>query len=67
MMPSDAEDTNVDGDQDVTEGRKLKLAISREQNDDPDESGRDLQPPGETIVWMPTRPAKDDGDDEQQC
>ena len=57
-----AKNADVDRDQRVDERRKLKSAIGRRENDQPDDSRKNLETPGETIVRMNSRPDKNDRD-----
>jgi hypothetical protein len=51
-----AKNADVDCNQRVNEGRELKSAIRRRENDQPDDSRKNFETPGETTVRMNSRP-----------
>jgi hypothetical protein len=59
-MPADAQDRDVKRDQRVNEGGELKSPVGRGENDQPADSGKNFQPPGEPIVRVDSGPSENE-------
>src|ERR1700676_1255048 len=66
VMTADAQQTNVQRDQRVTERGKTKPAISCAENDETGKTVKDFQPPRQSIVRLPARPGEDNKNKEEQ-
>jgi hypothetical protein len=54
VMTTDAQDANVKCDQRVTKCGKAKSTVRGRENNEADQAGKNLQPPGKSIVRLPT-------------
>ena len=61
-MAADAENADVNSDQGVNECGELKSAVSGGQNDQPDDSRKNFEPPSEPIMRMNSGPDENDRD-----
>ena len=65
-MPADAQDRDVKCDQRVNESGELKSSIRGGEDDQAADSGKNFQPPSESIVRIDPRPNENNRDGNQQ-
>ena len=58
VMPPDAKDDHVDGDEKVGEARQAEAVIGGDEDGQPDHRREGLQEPSEEVVGMEDGPAK---------
>src|SRR4030095_9477166 len=67
VMPTDAEQHDVESNQRVAERGEAKTGIGGDENCRAEDSGSDFEPPRQAIIGLPGRPGEDQTSRQQKC